>query len=84
MRVGRVFPGGGATRRFFQNFSMGAKSGEICFCPLEIKKTTFFCWNFQNPGGPSPSSDAHGSIPNAFNTENNKRFGGATHTVLLG
>ena len=30
---------------------LGGKSAEICFFPLEIKKTTFFCWNFQNPRG---------------------------------
>jgi len=53
-----------ATRRFFQNFSRGAaKSGEICFFPLENKKTAFLCWNFQNPerGKPTlpPPSHAH-------------------------
>ena len=54
MGVGRIFSRGG-TCGFFQNLSMGAKSGEICFFPLETKKTTFFCWNFQNPrGGQDP------------------------------
>ena len=46
---------GGATRGFFQNFSRGGgERGEISFFPLETKKTTFFCWNFQNPGGAGP------------------------------
>jgi len=31
------------------------------FFPLEIKKTSFFCWKFQNSRGTkSPPSDAHG------------------------
>jgi len=35
------FPG--STKEFFQNFSTGrVKNGEICFFPLETKKTTFF------------------------------------------
>ena len=35
---------GGGSRGFSQNFSQGGtKSGEICFLPLEIAKTTFFC-----------------------------------------
>jgi len=40
MGVGRIFSRG-ATRGFFQNFSMGAKVGEICFFPLETTETTF-------------------------------------------
>ena len=40
---------GGPLGDFFQNFSRGGKSGEICFYPLETKKKTFFCCNFQNP-----------------------------------
>jgi len=45
------FPGG-ATRGFFQNFSMReAKSGEIVFFPLETKKSTFFAENFKIQGG---------------------------------
>jgi len=36
------FPGG-ASRGFSQNFfQRGAKSGEICFLPLEIEKQPFF------------------------------------------
>jgi len=35
------FPGG-ATRAFSKIFLGGAKSDEICFFPLETKKTTFF------------------------------------------
>jgi len=43
MGVGRIFfQGGGCTRGFFQNFSVGVESGEICFFLLETKKTTFF------------------------------------------
>jgi len=35
---------GGGSRGFSQNFFQGeAKSGEICFLPLEIEKVTFFC-----------------------------------------
>ena len=37
------FPGGGS-KEFSPNFFQGgAKSGEICFLPLEVEKTTFFC-----------------------------------------
>jgi len=32
----------------------GAKSGEICFLPLEIEKTTFFANNFKIHGGTGP------------------------------
>jgi len=41
--VGKIFPGGGALRDFSKIFPGGAKSGEICFFPLKIKKTTFLC-----------------------------------------
>ena len=42
MGVGRIFPGG-ALVDFSKRFSLrGGKSGEICFLPLETKKTTFF------------------------------------------
>ena len=34
------FPWG--TSGFFQKFSRGSESGEICFLPLETKKTAFF------------------------------------------
>ena len=50
---------------FYKLFLGGAKSGEICFFLLETKNTTFFCWNFQNPGGPRIPclpSDAHASM----------------------
>jgi len=57
MGVGRVFSRG-AIRGFFQNFSRGwAKSGEICFFPLENNQTTFFAEISL------PPSDAHESIP---------------------
>jgi len=42
----RFFPGG-ALGNFFQNFSRGAKSGEICFFALEIKKISFFAEIFK-------------------------------------
>ena len=42
MRVGRIFSKGGPRGDFFEIFLRGAKSGEICFYPLETKKTTFF------------------------------------------
>jgi len=37
MGVGRIFSCG------------GSESGEICFFPLEIEKTSCFCCDFQNP-----------------------------------
>ena len=44
MGVGRIFSRGGGSREFSQKFFQGgAKSGEICFLPLENEKTTFFC-----------------------------------------
>jgi len=54
---------GVASRGFSQIFfQVGAKSGEICFLPLEMEKTTLFCYLFQNPGGtkaplPTPMSE---------------------------
>jgi len=41
MSVGRIFSRG-ALVDFSQSFSKGAKSSEICFLPLESKKTAFF------------------------------------------
>jgi len=59
MGVGRIFSRG-ALEYFSKNFLWVAKSGEICFFPLETKKTTLFCCNFQNPGVVLPlPSDAH-------------------------
>jgi len=47
------FPGGGS-KGFSQNFFQGgAKSGEIRFLPLEIKKT-FFANNFKFQGRQGP------------------------------
>jgi len=43
MGVGRIFSRGGEEGDFPKIFSRGAKIGEICFLPLEIEKTTFFC-----------------------------------------
>ena len=49
------FPGGDSWG-FSQNFFHGGrKSGEICFLPLEIGKTTFFANNFKIQGGLAPS-----------------------------
>ena len=48
--IGRFFPGA-TTGDFSKIFPGGAKSGEICFLPIETEKTTLFFWNFQNPGG---------------------------------
>jgi len=60
--VGRIFPRGGALGDFSKIFPGGAKSGEIYFFPLEIKKTTFFAEIFKIQGRkatPVPPSDAH-------------------------
>jgi len=38
----------------FQNVSRGAKSGEICFFPLEINKTAFFAKIFKIYGRRRP------------------------------
>jgi len=54
MGVGRIFSRRGALSYFSEIFPGGAKSGEICFFPLEIEKTAAFCWNFQSPGGALP------------------------------
>ena len=40
--VGRIFSRGGDQEIFPKLFLGGAKIGEICFFPLETKKTTFF------------------------------------------
>jgi len=45
---------GGAPGDFSNIFPWGAKSGEICFFPLENKKTTFFAETFKIQGGGSP------------------------------
>jgi len=58
MGVGRDFSWG-VTSGFFQKFSTGAKRGEICFSPLEIKKKLrkqHFLPKFSNS---CPSSDTH-------------------------
>jgi len=33
----------GGQKGVFPKFFQGGQSGEICFLPLEIEKTTFFC-----------------------------------------
>jgi len=48
MLASRQHTSKGGTMGFFQ---VGTKSGESWFFPLETKKTTFFCWKFQNSGG---------------------------------
>ena len=39
---------------FFKIFPGGDRSGKIYFFPLEIMKTTFFCWFFKSRGGQGP------------------------------
>jgi len=61
MGVGWMFSTG-ATREFSKIFLGRAKSGEICFFSLEIKKTTFFAEIFKiyvGQGQPCPPFDAH-------------------------
>jgi len=41
----------GGTRGFFQKFSGGAKSGEICFSHLKLRKQPFFAEIFKIQGG---------------------------------
>ena len=48
--VGRIFFQGGAVGVFPKFFPGGAKSGSICFLPLEIEKTTFLANNFKIQG----------------------------------
>jgi len=54
----------------FQNFfNGGVKSGEICFFPLEIKKTTFFAEIFKIWGGgqgPFPTPMLATTLAGAF------------------
>jgi len=59
MGVGRIFSRVGPLGNFFQNFSRGAKSGDIWFLRLEIEKATFFAETFKIQGGLAPTSDAH-------------------------
>jgi len=60
MAIGRIFQG---ELGDFSNIFLGAaKSGKICFFPLETKKTFFFAKIFKIQGGPRspyPPSDAH-------------------------
>ena len=42
MVVGRIFSRG-ELGDFFKKFLGGAKSGKVCFFPLETKITIFFC-----------------------------------------
>jgi len=58
MGVGRIFSRE-AHGDFSKIFPGVAKSGEICFFPLETKKTTFFAEIFQIQEGLSPTSDAN-------------------------
>jgi len=43
MGVGKIFSEGRGARGDFTKIFQGAKSGEICFFPLDTKKTTLFC-----------------------------------------
>jgi len=54
MDVGMIFPGGGALWDFTKLFLWEGKCGQICFFPLEIKKTTFFAENFKIKWGVPP------------------------------
>ena len=55
MGVGSIFSKGEPPGDFSKIFPEGGgERGEISFFALETKKTTFFCWNFQNPGGAGP------------------------------
>jgi len=59
-----AFPGGATGGGIFQHFFYGGvKSGEICFSPLETKKTIFFSEIFKIQNGKAPLSDARGTIP---------------------
>jgi len=61
MGIRRIISRGGA-QRTFPKFSKGGQKKLSLIFPLEIKKTTFFCWEFQSPGDlapPDPPSDAH-------------------------
>jgi len=53
MGVGRIFPGG-LLENCSKKFLGGSKSGEICFFPLETKKTTFFAEIFKIQVEPCP------------------------------
>ena len=48
------FQGGGPLRDFSKIFPGGGRSGEICFFPPQITKTTFFAEIFKIQGGPRP------------------------------
>jgi len=54
--VGRIFSRGWPAGDFSKILLGGAKSGEICFFPLEIEKTTFLSEIFKIQGafGPCP------------------------------
>jgi len=60
MGVGRIFS---RWEDFCKTFLGAAKSGEICFIPLENKKTTFFAEILKIQAGQGlpfpPPSDAH-------------------------
>ena len=62
--VRRKFFSKGRCRGFSKIFFVrAAESGESWFSPLKSRKTTYFCWNFQNPEDtkfPAFPSDAHG------------------------
>jgi len=63
MGVGKIFSGG-HQKIFPKSFLDGAKSGEICFIPLETKKKTFFAEIIKSrgEGPPAPPSDAHAGV----------------------
>jgi len=59
--LGRYFSRGG-TSAFFQKFFCGAKSGETCFLPLEIKKTAFLAELFNPAPLPTPKGLCVGKV----------------------
>jgi len=61
MDVVRIFSKGGSPGNFPKIFLGGTKIGEICFFPLETKKTTLFSYIFKIQEA-LPPTDAHGGV----------------------
>jgi len=77
----------GAVGDFLKLVSRGAKSGEICFLPLEIEKTTFFAHNFKIQGAkapPSPLPTPMSSITAQVQIVDDRCPSGKISTVLSG
>ena len=73
MGVGKIFSRKAAQGDFSKIFLAEAKSGKICFFPLETKKKTFLL-KFSKSNGvqalPCPPSDAHVRRRNMVNIHN--------------